>query len=351
MFKMKHLVVATALMLCALGAMANNFRGADQVYITAAGHLVGGTTFISDVWVANLSTDPVTVSAIYIPTRGTGGVQDQTPQYFNNLFDLAGGERREFIDFMVAARPNGLGLSATSNPFGALIFNACRQGQDCISSQDADGVSIHYRDIAVSSRIYSIPNNTAINVAPTTGQFFAGIPWYNYASSRAPSGLNRITIMGLRNTGTGGQAGTYRGNVGLMNASQYSTTTITVKLFNGATRQQIGSDFNITLAPLNHTQQNIAGMFPAFAPGPTSTNAYITIEQSGNVATNDAPTSCLPDGCPGYLGYASVLDNQTADATTLEAFYERALSGDAISAIYGQSGGKPNFRRAIRKRQ
>lgn len=92
-------------------------------------------------------------------------------------------------------------------------------------------------------------------------------------------------------------------------------------------------------------------MFPAFAPGATSTNAYITIEQSNSVATSDAPTSCLPDGCPGFLAYSSVLDNVSTDATTLEAIYEKPLSGEAISAIYGSSGGKPNFRRAVRKRQ
>lgn len=348
MFKSKNFIVATAIMLCAVGAMANNFRGADQVYVGAAGHLTASTTFISDVWVANLSTDPVTVSVIFIPT---GFSPSQAPQYINNVFDLAAGERREFVDFMVAARPNGLGLSVTSNPFGALVFNACRQGQDCIATQDADGVSIHYRDIAVSSRIYSIPNGTPIATAATTGQFFAGLPWYHYASSRAPSGLTRITIQGIRNTGGGGQAGTYRGNIGLLNASQYSTTTLTVKLFNGATRQQIGSDFNVTLSPLNHTQQNVGGMFPSFAAGPTSTNAYVTIEQSGNQATSDAPTSCLPDGCPGFLAYASVLDNVSGDATTLEAIYEQALSAQAITAIYGSSAGKPNFRRAVRRRQ
>ncbi len=346
MFKSKHFIVAAALMLCAFGAMANNFRAADQVYIAAAGHLTASTTFISDVWVANLSLDPVTVSVIFIQT-GAG----QQPQYFNNVFDLAAGERKEFVDFMVTARPNGLGLSASTNPFGALVFNACRQGQNCVDTQDAGGVSPNYRDIAVSSRIYSIPNGTPISSAPTTGQFFAGLPWYHYASSRAPSGLNRITIQGIRNTGGGGAAGTYRGNIGLLNASQYSTTTLTVKLFNGATRQQIGSDFNVTLPPLNHTQQNVAAMFPSFAAGPTSTNAYVTVEQSGNQATNESPTDCLPDGCPGFLAYASVLDNVTGDATTLEAIYEQALSGQAIIAIYGSSAGKPNFRRAVRKRQ
>jgi hypothetical protein len=346
MFKMKQLGVVAVVMLCAVGAMANNFRAADQVYVPAAGHVAGGSgTFISDVWVANFSHDnvPVTVSVIFIAT-GPG----QTPEYFNDLFTLQPGERKELIDFVSAARPNGLGKASG---FGALVFNACRQGQDCVSTQDAEGVSPHYRDIAVGSRIYAIPPGTTLaQNPPTTGQYMAGIPWYHYASSRAPQGLTRLTIFGLRNTGGINQPGTYRGNVGLMNASQYSNTNITVKLFDGTTRQQIGSDFNVTLGPLGHTQQNLVAMFPAFS-GATATNAYITIEQSGSTPTNDAPPTCLPDGCPGFLGYASVLDNLSSDATTEEAMYEKALSGEAITAIYGSAAGKPNFRRAVRKRQ
>ncbi len=346
MFRLKQLGIVALLVLCAAGAMANEFRGGDQIYVPVAGKVAGASgTFISDVWVANLSIDsvPVTVSVIYIPTG-----PNQTPQYFNDLFTLQPSERKEFIDFMTTARPNGLGLASA---FGVLIFNGCRQGQDCVTTQDADGFSIHYRDIAVGSRIYAIPPNTTLpQNPPTTGQYVGGIPWYNYASSRSPNGLNRITIMGIRNTGGVNQAGTYRGNVGLVNASQYSTTTVVVKLFNGATRQQLGSDFTITLAPLNHTQQNVAAMFPSFT-GSTATNAYLTIEQTGNVATGDSPTTCLPDGCPGFLAYASVLDNLSSDATTLAAFYERALTGDAINAIYGSSGGKPNMRRAVRKKQ
>ncbi|HEX6641142.1 MAG TPA: hypothetical protein VF215_08510, partial [Thermoanaerobaculia bacterium] len=67
---MKKLLVATALMLCATGAYASNFRGADQVYIMAAGRLLGPVnTFISDVQLANLTGDTVVVSVIYQPVN------------------------------------------------------------------------------------------------------------------------------------------------------------------------------------------------------------------------------------------------------------------------------------------
>ena len=53
MFKVK-LAVAAA-MFVAVGAFASNFRVADQVYVPAAGHIVGGSQlFISDVFISNL---------------------------------------------------------------------------------------------------------------------------------------------------------------------------------------------------------------------------------------------------------------------------------------------------------
>ena len=88
-------------------------------------------------------------------------------------------------------------------------------------------------------------------------------------------------------------------------------------------------------------------MFPAFGTTPTSTNAYITIRQEANTPTNDAPTSCLPDGCPGFLAYGSVLDNSTQDATTLETVYEQALTSAALDQIYGAGIGKSNLRRSV----
>ncbi len=340
MFKLKHLGVAAALILVAAGAMASNFRGADQVYVPAAGHLVSANaTFISDVWVSNLSTtDSVSVSVIYTPS-GT----NPTPQYFDNVITLRPLERKEFVDFFPT-----LGLNSA---FGTLIFNGCKQSADCLT-QDDNGFSPNFRDIAVFSRIYSIPaGQTSPANQPTTGQAFPGIPWYNFVSSRqASNSLSRVFIAGIRNTGTAGQVGTYRGNIGVMNASQYSTTTLILKLWNGAPpTQQIGSDFPITLGPLGHQQVNVATAFSAFGTGATSTNAFVTIEQTNNIPTNDAPTTCLPDGCPGFLAYGSVLDNATGDATTLETVYEKALTGAALDVIYGTGGKKSNIRRSVKR--
>lgn len=350
MFKMKHLGMAAVLVLIAAGAMASNFRAADQVYLTAAGKVA---SFASDVWITNVSTaDTVSVSVIYTPTGVAlsgacppGSVGPGCPQYFDNIITLRPMERKEIIDFF----PTTLGLSSG---FGSLIFNACKQGADCINTQDANGNSPNFRDIIVFSRIYSTQAGPPLL---TNGQAFPGIPWYNFVSSRqSANGLGRIVIQGIRNTGTSvpRQPGTYRSNIGLMNASQYSETTLRVKLFNGTTNAQIGSDFTIRLGPLNHIQNNVSGMFSAFGTGPLSTNAYVTVEQEANTPTNDAPTTCLPDGCPGFLAYGSGLDNQSDDPTTLESVYEKSLASitGALDTIYGSSAtqGKTNLRRSVK---
>lgn len=343
MFKLKRVGVAAVLTLVAASAMASNFRASDQVYVPAAGHLTAGSaTFISDVFVSNMSTtDSVDVTVIYAPFGA-----NPTPQYFpatgNALFTLRPMERKEIIDFF----PNGLGLTSG---FGALIFNGCKAGADC-TTQDDQGNNTNYRDIAVFTRIYSIPaTSTLAQHPPTNGQDMPGIPWYNYVSSRQASvGLNRVFITGIRNTTL------YRSNIGLVNASQYSTTTIRVKLWNGANpSQQIGSDFTVTLGPLGFVQPGIGSMFgAAFPTADTSTNAFVTVEQENSIPTgNDVPTTCLSDGCPGFFAYGSILDNQTTDATTVESVYEKALTGDALNVIYGTPGsGKSPTRRAVKRK-
>ncbi|HYM59441.1 MAG TPA: hypothetical protein VEZ11_00970 [Thermoanaerobaculia bacterium] len=339
MFNFRYFGVAVAILLVAAGAMASNFRAADQVYVPAAGHLSGSSgTFISDVFISNLSTDPVTVTVIY--SSGPTGAQLSNFPAIN----LAAGERREIIDFF----PTALNLSTG---FGQLIFNGCKQGTDCgPATQDANGVSPNFRNISVESRIYSIPPGTTLSGnPPTTGQDFVGLPWYNFVSSdQAANGLDKVFITGIRNTGTTGQAGTYRSNIGLVNASQFSTTTLVVTLFNGSTNTPIGTPFQVTLGPLGQTQQNISAMFPSFATGPTATNAFVTVSQTSNVPTADAPASCLPNGCPAFFAYGSILDNASGDATTLESQYLKPLTDAAILAIYPGNAGKTNMHRAAK---
>ena len=343
MSRFRQIATAAGLVLIAGSAMASNFRAADQVYIPAAGHITQAAgSFVSDVTISNMESDAVTISVIYTPT-GVG----QTPQYFNNLVTLQAFERREFPDFVAAAAPNGIGRPSPA--FGTLVLNACRAGADCTTGQDEFGNHPDYRNIAVFSRIYFQPVDVSRG---TTGQAFPGIPWYNYVSSRAtttPSGnLGYVSINGLRQTGTsGGAAGTYRGNIGIMNASQFSTTDIRVRLYQGSNPNHIG-EFVRSLGPLNHVQGNVTDLFPAVGSAPSNVNLYVKVEQISSTAVPNAPASCGSDGCPGFLAYAAVLDNVTGDATTLESIYEEPLTDSALGAIYGLgTGGKPNTRRIV----
>jgi hypothetical protein len=341
MFNLKKLAVAAAMTLVAGGAFASNFRAADQVYVPVAGHVAGGSgTFISDVFLSNLENEAVTVTVIYVPQ---GGATPQTPQTSFPAIQLAANERREFVDFFQSA----LGLSSG---FGQLIFNACKQGADCgPATQDQFGVSPFFRRISVESRIYSIPPGTTLSQnPPTVGQLFSGLPWYSFVSSdSAAVGLDKVFITGIRNTGSVGQAGTYRSNIGMVNASQFSSTTLAVKLFdkNGT---QIGNTFTQFLPPLGSAQANVSAMFPSYT-GSTATGAWATVEQISSTPTADSPQSCGVNGCPAFFAYGSILDNQSGDATTLEPQYLKPLTDAAISCIYNPSAGckaVTGFRRA-----
>lgn len=335
---MKKFGVAAALALFAVSASASNFRGADQVYIPAAGHFQGSSgVFISDVYIANLSSDEVSVSVIYQPLGAGGG----TGQEFRDAIQLKGYERKELLDFF---RNTAAGVNLPGNVFGQLIFNGCKKGTSCgPETQDADGVSPNFRNISATSRIYQIANNAPAN-PPTTGQLFTGIPWYNFVSSLQNSeGLDKVFITGITQTGTAGAAGTFRTNIGLINASQYSRTTIVVKAYQGTlTEADKKGEFSIDIGRLGNVQLGFSQMFPALS----GANYFVTVEQRNNIAEFDAPQGCV-QGCPAFLAYGSVLDNLSGDATTLEAQYLVPLSNDALGVIYPNAG-KIAIKRSVR---
>jgi len=338
MFKVKQLGIAAAITLFAGAAMASNFRAADQVYVPAAGHISSSSaTFVSDIFISNLSDDSVDVSVIL--ATGIGGTQTTFP----HIITLAARERRELKDFV----KNTLNVPSA---LGELIFNACKAGADC-TADPSTGLNANYRNISVESRIYSVntPNAdaNALNTAPTTGQLFAGIPWYNFVSEAASGvGLDKVFVTGIRNTDQ------YRTNLGFVNASQFSTTTITATLFS-ATGTQLGQS-SFTLQPLGSAQGQVgtATLFPTFTKSAASTGAYAVFQQSGTVPTSDAATngSGCSNGCPAFFAYGSQLDNQTNDPTTLEPQFLQPLTSAAITCIYtpdangcaGKGGSSPH---------
>jgi hypothetical protein len=344
---MKKLGVVAALMICALSASASNFRGADQVYIPVAGHLQGSSgTFISDVFLANLTADPVTVSVIY-QTFGDNQSQTSGPVgiEYTDKITLQAFERKEYKDFFVSAL--GLSCAPGSSPscFGQLILNGCKSGASCgADTQNENGVSPNFRSISAESRIYQVANGAPAN-APTTGQLFSGIPWYNFVSQlQSAPGLDKIFITGITHTGTAGGVGTFRTNIGLINASQYSKTTLVVKLYQGRLNDtDKKGEASVTLGPLGNVQPGFAQLFPQAAFGG---NYFVTVEQRNSEPTADAPSTCT-SGCPAFLAYGSVLDNISGDATTLEPQYLVELNPDALVIIY-PGAGKTSIVRSVR---
>ena len=345
---MKKILVAAAMMACAASAFASNFRGGDQVYIPIAGHQAGGTAlFISDVYLANLEPDTVKVSVIYQPLNvaTNPGAPSTIGQEFADVITLRPYERKEYRDFFRTV----LGIQTG---FGTLILNGCKDGQNCgPDGQGGDGNSENYRNISAESRIYSVSTSAANpETAPTTGQLFSGIPWYNFVSMNAANvGLDKVFITGVTQT-TG--VGSYRTNFGFVNASQYSSTTLAVSLYKGtydprpgaAQPDRIGSEVLINLTPLENTQKNFTALFPN---APLGNDYFVVVEQrSAQPVPSGVPSTC-DNACASFLAYGSVLDNATGDATTLEPQYLSALTQEVLNVLYPGAGKQP-FRRAVR---
>ncbi len=339
---MKRLLIATALTMCAAGAYASNFRAADQVYIMTAGRIVQTTgaanTFISDVQLANLTSDTVVVSVIYQPINApTNPAQPNSiGQEFKDVITLLPFERKEYRDFFQSA------LNLQSG-FGLLILNGCKQGADCgPSGTDPDTNVANYRSISAESRIYSFKTADGPQLKGTTGQLFSGIPWYHFVSMlQASAGLDEVFITGITHNAS------FRSNIGLVNASQYSSTDIRLTLYRGRIRTEDKvAETVVHLTPLENTQRNIPALFPT---APQNDNYFVVAEQiSATPNPSGVPTSCN-QGCPAFLAYGSVLDNVSNDATTLESQYLKELSSTAIDVIYPTSGGKPTMIRSVRK--
>lgn len=334
---MKKLLIAAALMVCAAGASASNFRGADQVYIPIAGHSTGGSgTFISDVYLANLTSDEVVVSVIYQPLNVATNPNDPTSigTEFKDVVTLQPHERKEFKDFF----PTVMGVQSG---FGQIILNGCKKGTNCgPTGQDDEGNSQNYRAISAESRIYLISNNPG-----TTGQLFSGIPWYNFVSMlQNQPGLDKVFITGITHTANSGTG--FRSNIGLVNASEFSTTTLGVILYKGTmTNAGKVAETTVTLSPLENTQKNLPTLFP---DAPFGGDYFVVVEQRSSTPTPNAPSTC-DNGCPAFLAYGSVLDNISGDATTLEPQYLVQLSDQAIQVIYPNQAGKQPLRRAVGK--
>jgi hypothetical protein len=279
-------------------ATANTFRAADIVYLPAVARTAGaaGAFFKTDVTITNTSTSRVVVQVAYLEGSGNNSAAVNT---LIPLATFAPGERRELIDIAQSA----LGRESAN---GYLIFFSCREGGNCTSCDTNAGDCLN---ITVQGRIY---NDTP---GGTFGQSFPGIPWYSYAAlTSTTQGTDRLSINGVRNNAS------YRTNIGLVNASQFSSTVLRVRVFD-STGTQAGQ-MDQTLGPLGRIQFPVTQIAAGFTG-----DGYVTVDQ---VSATPAPGQA--DAVPGFFAYGSLLDNRTNDPTTLEAEFNVPLPFDCVYA-------------------
>jgi hypothetical protein len=310
MFTSKRVSLAALSMLMFTAvASASAFRAADIVYLPAVARLQGaaGASFKTDVTITNTSTSRVVVQVAYVEGSGDNSTALNT---LITLPTFEPGERRELIDVAHSA----LGRESAN---GYLIFFSCREGGNCTSCDTNAGDCLN---ITVHGRIY---NDTP---GGTFGQSFPGIPWYSYAASTSTTqGTDRLSINGVRNNAN------YRTNIGLVNASQFSSTVLRLRLFN-TTGTQVG-EMNQTLGPLGRIQLPVTQIAAGFTG-----DGYVTVEQ-----VSATPTPGQGDAVPGFFAYGSLLDNRTNDPTTLEAEFNVPLPFECVYAAKAQG------RRPIRR--
>lgn len=302
------LAVLSVLMFAAV-ATASTFRAADIVYLPAVARLqgVGGAFFKTDVTITNTTTSRVVVQVAYVEGSGDNSTALNT---LITLPTFAPGERRELIDIAQSALTR-------ESANGYLIFFSCREGGNCTSCDTNGGDCLN---ITVQGRIY---NDTP---GGTFGQSFPGIPWYSYAAlTSTTQGTDRLSINGVRNNAS------YRTSIGVVNASQFSSTVLRVRLFN-STGTQVGQ-LDQTLGPLGRVQFPVTQIATAFTG-----DGYVTVEQ-----LSATPTPGQGDAVPGFFAYGSLVDNRTNDPTTLEAEFNVPLPVDCVY------GAKAQGRRPVRR--
>jgi len=310
---MKRQALLFVCLALALPLSANNFRVADVVYLPTAGRV---SVFNTDVFLSNPNAERVSVSVAFAPTdtADNSGVIASA----RTLAVLEPGERR--------AIANPMAIFGLENALGQLIFFGCREGAPECDCADAPG---DCRGISVEARIYATSTNCPNGAAAcTTGQLFSGLPWYAYAARDSASGYDRVFIAGIR------QSSGFRTNIGLINASQFSSTELTLTLFD-AHGVPIGAPRAITLGPLGHLQRKIGQLVAEGAA--FEGTAWALVEQTGVTPTAAAAANGCADGCPGFFAYGSLLDNATNDPTTLEAQFFGSLTTGQLGCIFASA--------------
>lgn len=312
------LVALVSAAMCAPKAHGQEFRVSDQVYIASISHAATPwLDYHSDVWIANETGDPVSVSWTFIAANAP-----PVPAVNENVIHLAPYERREFVDLLAGGG---------GNVFGMMILSGCLEGTDCGGHTGQYGPAMaNYRSISAGSRSYS----TAHGQTASIGQNIPALTWWSFGD---PS--NPLRIVGLR------ASDKFRTNLVLANISPYSACMLTIDLYDGAS-VGLRDHANVHLDPLESRQVGILDLFPKLAEWSrlnrtrAATNAFVVITQSGVTPAKGAAAVGCPFGCPGFIAIGSLIDIQTGDPTTLEATFARTVTDAQVVSLFA-SGGEP----------
>jgi plastocyanin len=242
-----------------------SMASAKEIWLSIGGTTAGGT-FRTDARIFNPSTTKdIQIQAWYLPV---GNVDNSAVQA---LAPITVQKRQQLV----------------YNDVVTSLFHSSGLGAIRLKSDD---------DFVATQKIY------AVTSGGTLGQFVAGVD----ATSAKAKGL----MIQLQNSGSNGQTGTFRTNVGAANPNP-TAATVTWRLYD-KNNAQVGNDHVIVMPP-----------FGVIAPGGLSGYAD-NVPQGADLS--DSWLSYSSD--KPIVAYGSVIDNGTTDPTYIPAAED---TGVAIS--------------------
>lgn len=329
----KAALTMVLLVAAATSGMAANFRAGDLIYVPNVARLAGANNsfFKTDLFISNVSSESVEVGIAFAPS----GVTDNSNVLVGSNvkeITLAAGERREIIDVLGSM----FGVTDAQSASGQLIFFGCRVGTDCANA------ATDLRPITVTSRTYTVQGSTTCTFDPNTtpcylpnstfGVTVPGTPWYMTPSRDfAADGMDTVFIAGIRHSLTAGQG--FRTNLAVVNTSVDHQMTLRIRAFRqNSPNSPIGST-DISLGPLEHRQRSMFGAsgniwFNTSTLGGSDFVGFVTVEQ---IATSVVPGGI--NSTPGYLAWASMIDNKTNDPTYLEPQFAKDFNAEINECV------------------
>jgi hypothetical protein len=314
----RGLVSITALLCIVLPAQAS-FQAADLVVVPFATHAddTSSGTWRTDLFITNVDEEAIDVAIYYFP----GGVGSNRQMFVRRDFGLGGRESEEYhyIDERLAdIPPNGtVHLVAPLGDYwyeelGSLIS----RGAFAIFAFEAGTDGATMRNIVVTSRTYATttifvedPDNEGqyLEETATWGQFYPGVPWYNWADG----GFVEMSSQVL----TGGVGGTepsdFHYNIGIFNTSDPQTSiSVTIEAFD-----------------MNGEPYPDANGDPIFAVQAIDLLAHVQITdvlQSMNIESGEQVMFKVslsswqtnsPSPIPTFVTYGMIIDASSNDAT------------------------------------